>query len=59
MPMSARPGVYRTPLALFVLGLAWLAPHLARAQVDITVDPAMVKGAPSARVTIYEFSDYE
>jgi hypothetical protein len=29
------------------------------AQVEITVDPNMVKGAPGAPVTIVEFSDYQ
>ena len=31
----------------------------ARGQVDITVDPAMTKGAGGAPVTIVEFSDYQ
>jgi hypothetical protein len=31
----------------------------ARAQVGITVDPAMTKGAGGAPVTIVEFSDYQ
>ena len=26
---------------------------------DLTVEPTMVKGAPTARVTIVEFSDYQ
>jgi hypothetical protein len=31
----------------------------ARAQVDVSVDPAMTKGTASAPVTIFEFSDYQ
>ena len=31
----------------------------ARAQVEITVDPSMVKGPAGAPVTIVEFSDYQ
>jgi hypothetical protein len=31
----------------------------ARAQVEITVHPSMVKGAAGAPVTIVEFSDYQ
>lgn len=31
----------------------------SRAQVDITVDASMTKGAPNAAVTIVEFSDYQ
>ena len=30
-----------------------------RAQVDLTVDPSMTKGAAGALVTIVEFSDYQ
>jgi protein-disulfide isomerase len=43
-----------------VLGLvAHLAGRSARAQVDLTVDPAMTRGAANAPVTIVEFSDYQ
>lgn len=31
----------------------------ARGQVEITLDPAMTKGAAGAPVTILEFSDYQ
>lgn len=31
----------------------------ARGQVNLSIDPAMVKGARGARVTIIEFSDYQ
>jgi protein-disulfide isomerase len=31
----------------------------ADAQVEISVHPSMVKGAPGAPVTIVEFSDYQ
>ena len=42
---------------IFVSGLL-LAPR-TRADVELTVDPAMSKGAAQARVTIVEFSDYQ
>jgi len=32
---------------------------VARAQVEITLDPAMVRGPADAPVTILEFSDYQ
>ena len=31
----------------------------ARGQANLTAAPSMVKGAPAARVTIVEFSDYQ
>ena len=31
----------------------------APAQVQLTLDPAMSKGAPTSPVTIVEFSDYQ
>jgi hypothetical protein len=31
----------------------------SRADVELTVEPTMVKGAAAARVTIVEFSDYQ
>jgi protein-disulfide isomerase len=48
-------GVY----SAVVLVLA--APGSLRAEDDLrlTVDPAMMKGAPGAPVTIVEFSDYQ
>ena len=36
-----------------------LAAPASRADVEMTVDPAMVKGPADARVTIVEFSDYQ
>jgi hypothetical protein len=58
-----RPRVYSIVLlALAVLAVVWwsgAAVTPARGQVDVTVDPAMVKGASGAVVTIFEFSDYQ
>jgi hypothetical protein len=34
-------------------------PGPARAQVDVSLDPAMTKGPADAVVTIIEFSDYQ
>jgi hypothetical protein len=45
--------------ALLLLALGADAPRAADAQVDITVDPSMVKGPSTAPVTIIEFSDYQ
>ena len=44
--------------ALVVAGLV-IARPASRADVELTVEPAMVKGAATARVTIVEFSDYQ
>ena len=30
-----------------------------RAQVNLSVEPTMTRGAPTAKVTIVEFSDYQ
>jgi hypothetical protein len=38
---------------------AGIAASVARAQVEISVDPTMVRGASGAPVTIVEFSDYQ
>jgi hypothetical protein len=50
-------------LGIGLLGAAVLAVLLAvprsRADVDLTVDPAMTQGTRDARVTIVEFSDYQ
>lgn len=48
-------------VALLIASAWWAAMPAApaRAQVDISIDPAMVKGAPTAAVTIVEFSDYQ
>jgi len=42
---------------VFLVGLL-LAPR-TRADIELTVDPAMSKGTVKARVTIVEFSDYQ
>jgi hypothetical protein len=36
-----------------------LAAPAARAEVEVTLDPAMVKGPAGAPVTIIEFADYQ
>jgi protein-disulfide isomerase len=45
-------------VAVGVLGVFLLTPG-GRAQVNLTVEPAMTKGAATAKVTIVEFSDYQ
>ena len=40
------------------LGVLLLTPG-GRAQVNLTIDSAMTKGAAGAKVTIVEFSDYQ
>jgi protein-disulfide isomerase len=49
-----------TALALLVF-VAWATSRArpARGQMDVTVEPAMVRGAANAPVTIIEFSDYQ
>lgn len=44
------------PLLLVALAAGTMRAH---AQVEITVNPAMVKGPRDAAVTIIEFSDYQ
>ena len=44
--------------ALVAAGL-FIGRPVSRADVELTVEPAMVKGAASSRVTIVEFSDYQ
>ncbi len=61
---SARrpPRVYYSSIATTLLALAFAAALLApraRAQVEITWLPSMVKGPSGAPVTIVEFSDYQ
>jgi hypothetical protein len=57
--MPGRPRVY-TLLAVAVALAASCAPARgARAQLNVSIEPAMTKGAANARITIYEFSDYE
>jgi hypothetical protein len=57
------PRVYYSLIgALFVLLLALVVvawPTHVVAQVELTWSPSMVKGSPSAPVTIVEFSDYQ
>ena len=60
--MPGRSRVYTTLLAVFValvLTASWGPARSARAQIDVSIDPAMTKGARDARITIFEFSDYE
>ena len=54
------PRVYTAALCAVIVVVAGLAAGgRARAQVDITVQPWMTKGAATAPVTIVEFSDYQ
>ena len=60
--MPRRSRVYTTLLAVFValaLAASWGPTRSARAQIDVSIDPAMAKGTRDARITIFEFSDYE
>ena len=55
-----RPRVYTEWLVgVAILGVTLVLPSPTRGQVDLTVDPAMMKGAAAAKVTIIEFSDYQ
>ena len=55
-----RPRVYTIRFLLLLMALACCVSVAgAQAPVDLTVEPSMVKGAPAARVTIVEFSDYQ
>jgi hypothetical protein len=59
--MPGRSRVY-TLLAISVavaLAASWAPARSVHAQFNVSIDPAMTKGAPDARITIYEFSDYE
>ena len=40
------------------LGIVLVTPR-GRAQVNLSVDPAMARGSVTAKVTIVEFSDYQ
>jgi protein-disulfide isomerase len=56
------PRVYTKRAALLLLLVLTLAAGRARADddvVDLTADPAMMKGAKTAAVTIVEFFDYQ
>jgi protein-disulfide isomerase len=44
---------------LLLVAFALTLTRSARAQVDLTIDPAMTRGPASAPVTIVEFSDYQ
>ncbi len=49
-------------LALLTGSLSGLAPasaQITEMEVRLTLDPAMVKGSPTAPVIIVEFSDYQ
>ena len=62
MARLTRARVYSTVLlAIAAVAAVWWGSRAApaRGQVDVTIDPAMVKGAPGAIVTIFEFSDYQ
>ena len=54
---SSRWRRLRRTLALLLGGL--LASGAAGAQVQLSVEPAMTKGAADAPVVIVEFSDYQ
>ncbi len=60
---GARHGSRRPRVGALILGLALEAAYLclpALAQViELTVDPAMVRGSADAPVTIVEFADYQ
>ena len=61
-PVSRALGSPRVYYMLSIVALAItgaLVPGAARAQVDLTAPPSMVKGPPDAPVTIVEFSDYQ
>jgi hypothetical protein len=45
-------------LAAGVAAVVFLVPR-GRAQVQLTLEPSMTKGAAESRVTIVEFSDYQ
>jgi hypothetical protein len=51
----------RVPAAILLLMVlvpgAWA--YTSSAPPELTLDPAMTKGAPAALVTIVEFSDYQ
>ena len=57
---AQRPRVYTIRLIPLVLALVLVRAVAAVEMLgDITVEPTMVKGPPTAPVTIVEFSDYQ
>jgi hypothetical protein len=46
-------------LGVSLAGLDPASAQTTQAEVPLTIDPAMAKGAPTARVVIVEFSDYQ
>ncbi len=54
-----RSGLPRGVYTIALAALALLEPAVALAQVELTVNPAMVQGSATARVTIVEFADYQ
>ena len=57
---ARRPRVYTIRIIPLVLALVLVRAVAAVEMLgDITVEPTMVKGPPTAPVTIVEFSDYQ
>jgi hypothetical protein len=57
---ARRPRVYTIWILPLVLALALVRAALGVEMLgDITVEPTMVKGPPTAPVTVVEFSDYQ
>jgi len=56
---SARVYVRGVHAAAFLLAVLALSAARTHAQVEISINPAMVKGPRDAAVTIIEFSDYQ
>ena len=56
---SARAYVRGVHAATFLLAVLALSAARTHAQVEISINPAMVKGPRDAAVTIVEFSDYQ
>jgi hypothetical protein len=56
---SARVYIRGVHAAAFLLAVLALSAARTHAQVEISINPAMVKGPRDAAVTIIEFSDYQ
>ena len=55
-----RPGVYTVRVALVTLALLLTVGAAGAETINgLTIEPTMVKGPPTAPVTIVEFSDYQ